>query len=183
MALAVEIYFDGQAEEAVTVLRDKIHSAGIPASPEFAGSRPHISLSVVETDDVDQLARLVTEFAGRAVVPEVRLAALSAFASRQGVLYLAPVPTPALLELHSLFHELLNGAGLESRPLYRPGEWIPHCTLEVGLSSDQLTSAFDTCWRSFQPIGGRLVAAGVVSFPPPLAHHLIPLDLVTDDSS
>ncbi|MEX2541852.1 MAG: 2'-5' RNA ligase family protein [Trueperaceae bacterium] len=175
MALAVELYFDARTEEAVTALRGEVHAAGIAPSPALEGSRPHISLSVVETDDADLLAGVVSEFAEGAWQSKVRLGAVSSFASGQGVLYLAPVPTLSLLELHSWFHVCLRPAGLESRQLYRPGQWIPHCTLEMGLSGSQLASAFDACWRSFNPIDGRLVAAGVVSFPPPRSLHLIPL--------
>jgi hypothetical protein len=175
VALAVELYFDARTEERIDALREELHAAGVERAPELVGSRPHISLAVVETDDAVVLAQLVTAFAQSTAACSVRLGALSSFASRQGVLYLAPVPTMALLELHWSFHARLVSAGLESRPLYQPGAWIPHCTLDIGMSGSQLATAFDVCWRTFTPMEGKLVAAGVVSFPPARPHCVISL--------
>lgn len=174
MALAVELYFDERTEKAIGALRDEIHAAGIGESESLKGSRPHISLSVVETDDPRLLADVVSGLSRGSAPSEIRLGALSSFASGQGVLFLSPVPSNSLLELHSRFHAGLLASGLTSRPFYRPGEWIPHCTLEMGLSGAQLATAFAACWRAFTPIAGQLVAAGIVSFPPPVPHYVIP---------
>ncbi|MEX2535292.1 MAG: 2'-5' RNA ligase family protein [Trueperaceae bacterium] len=175
MGLAVELYFDARTEDTITALRDAVHDAGIEASPRLTGSRPHISLALVKTEDVPLLGGVVTEFARESGSCHLRLGALSSFASEQGVLYLAPVPTIGLLEIHSRLHEHLKSRGLESDPLYRPGAWVPHCTIEMGLSGSQLAAAFDACWVDFTPIDGRLVAAGVVSYPPPRCHFVTPL--------
>ena len=175
MTLAVELYFDARTEETVDSLRDEIHEAGIPASQQLAGSRPHVSLALVETDDVTGLAELVRQFAADTPRCPVRLASLASFSSSKGVLFLAPVPTTGLLELHARIHRRLAAEGMAGDPLYGPGSWVPHCTLEMGLSGRQLAAAFDTCWRSFAPTSGELVAVGVVSYPPPSPHSVVPL--------
>lgn len=175
MALAVELYFDPETERSVVGLQQELHTADIEQSPDLAGSRPHITLSLVETDDDERLAEVVTEFAEDVSGCSVRLASLASFASSQGVLYLAPVPTHSLLRLHARLHEELLAAGLEAEPFYRPGAWIPHCTLALDLSGAELALAFEVCWPHFVPLEGVLVEAAVVAWPPPEPLHLIPL--------
>lgn len=170
MALAVELYFDAPTEETVDSLRDAVHAAGIDASPQLAGSRPHISLALVETEDIVQLSDVVAKFAAETESVPVSLVSLASFASIKGVLFLAPVPTTRLLEIHAHLYEGLTAKGLTSDQLYGPGSWVPHCTLEMGLSSSELATAFDSCWRNFSPVEGRLVSAGVVSYPPSRTH-------------
>lgn len=175
MALAVELYFDARTEETVNSLRDEVHATGIEASRTLAGGRPHISLALVETADTNLLAEVIAQFAANTRSCPVRLVSLAAFSGSKGVLFLAPVPTTRLLDIHAGLYEQLEARGLASDPLYRPGSWVPHCTLEMGLSGSQLAAAFDSCWRSFSPVEGSLVAAGVVSYPPPRPHFVTPL--------
>jgi 2'-5' RNA ligase len=175
MALAVEAYFDPRAEEAIQALRKEIHAAGIEPTDALAGSRPHLSLAVVETDDERLLGGVIETFARKARHQWVRLAAVSTFASPQGVLFLAPVPTTGLLELHDALHTELLLSGLESRSQYRPGAWIPHCTLELDLSGSRLAVAFEACWRAFTPVEGRLSELAVVAYPPPRRLVTVPL--------
>lgn len=175
MALAVELYFDARTEETVNSLRDEVHATGIEASKTLAGSRPHISFALVETADPTLLGGVVARFAANTRSCPVRLVSLASFASNKGVLFLAPVPTMRLLEIHAGLYERLGAKGLASDPLYGPGSWVPHCTLEMGLSGSQLAAAFDSCWRTFSPTEGSLVAAGVVSYPPPRPHFVAPL--------
>ena len=175
MALAVELHFDGRTEEMVNALREEIRAAGIASSKPPAADRPHISLAVVETEDEAGLSALVAQFAAETDRCPVDLVSLASFSSSKGVLFLAPVPTIRLLELHRRLHERLLARGLENDPLYDPGSWVPHCTLEMGLSGSQLASAFDSCWRSFTPTSGELVAAGVVAYPPRRLFSVTPL--------
>ncbi|HEX7005227.1 MAG TPA: 2'-5' RNA ligase family protein [Trueperaceae bacterium] len=176
MALAVELYFDARTERTVDSLREEIHAAGIEPSPLLTGARPHVSLALVETDDVPRLSEVVDLFAADTERCPVTLVSLASFSSSKGVLFLAPVPTRRLLELHARFYARLAAERLEFDELYAPGSWVPHCTLEMGLSGSQLATAFDSCWRSFSPVSGELVAAGVVSYPPPSTHSVSLLD-------
>lgn len=175
MALAVELYFDERTEERILALRRIVHLDGARVAPDLEAGRPHISFALVETSDAELLASVVAGVARRAPLCQVELAAPASFATRAGLLYLAPVPTMALLEFHSRFHAGLVAAGLESNEYYRPGAWIPHCTLAMDLSEAQLAAAFVACRKSMTPITGHLEAAGVVSFPPPRPHFVVPL--------
>lgn len=175
MALAVELYFDSRTQQKVEALREKIRGAGIEASPLLAGSRPHISLALVDTEDDSRLTELVSQFAEATERCPVALVSLASFSGSKGILYLAPVPTARLLDLHAHLYEQLEAVGYASDPLYVPGSWVPHCTLEMGLSGSQLAGAFDTSWDGFSPVKGHLTAAGVVSYPPPSPLSVTPL--------
>lgn len=175
MGLAVELYFDAETETAVRALRELVHAAGVPVCADLQNSRPHITLAVVETADDTGLASAVDRF----ITTEpsfcpVKLSTVGSFPTEKGVLFLAPVPTAGLLDLHRSVFELLSAAG-EVGEFYQPDHWVPHCTIEMRLSVEELTTAFETCWRHFRPIAGHLVEAGIVAYPPAETLYRIPL--------
>ena len=101
------------------------------------GARPHVSLSVYGDGlDTNGFPERLLEFA-RSIDPfDFTLSSLGTFPGQEGVVFLAPVVTRRLLEVHARLprgvFEAHNNTGMGH---YLPGNWVPHCTVAIDLSA------------------------------------------------
>ena len=156
---ALECYLDSEASRRVRTLWDALESAGVPTlrGLTHARHRPHISLAVA--DRLDPVA-VETALAGFPAAPPlpVRLDYTGQFVGR--VLWLGPAPTAELLAHHAAVHTRLAAAGIEIDPLYRPGAWVPHCTVSMRVPRPLITEAVRLCLEVL-PIPATLAGAAV----------------------
>jgi 2'-5' RNA ligase len=158
---AVELYFDTSCEAR---LRAAWAAAG--SSLPALNATPHVSLAVLpEIDDVN-LPVALRRFAASEAPLQLQFAAVGAFPTAEGVVFLAPVVTGRLLALHQRCHALLAGLGEQPNGYYLPDRWVPHCTVGQDLPPDQVSAMVATLLRAavFEPC--RVVALGLVRFRP-----------------
>jgi len=167
---AVELYFDVETENTFRGFREKIYAAGVDPVSGKMGDRPHVSLAVFAEVDMPCLKDLCREFADHLPPFPVTLSAVGTFPTQDNVIFLTPVPTLQLLQVHSEFHDRLKCSHLHSSSYYHPGKWVPHCTLELELPGEQFLLAFKTAHDLFTPIKGKYASLGIVSFRP--IHYL-----------
>ncbi|WP_276310202.1 2'-5' RNA ligase family protein [Bacillus salacetis] len=79
-----------------------------------------------------------------------------------GALYLSPVMTTELYELHCKHHQVLQGYGNSSSPFYLPGQWVPHCTIANRLSSRELAEAYSYCINRIHPLSGEITKIALI---------------------
>jgi 2'-5' RNA ligase len=153
---AVELLFDPEAEAAVLDVWREV--AGVGSSVLFdLAARPHVTLAVHEEPDGPQLDRTVRRF--RAPATPFRLASAGTFPGDEGVAFLAPVVTDALLELHRRWHAASPG----SHEHYRPGVWVPHCTVGILLEGRGMAEALEIARRAL-PIRGEFREIALIAF-------------------
>jgi hypothetical protein len=109
-------------------------------------------------------ALVLAEFAARERAQRIALATAATFATAEGVLFLGVVVTRALLDLHARLYPLFERAARARWSYYRPGSWVPHCTLALGLDPKQLAAAIQICVDGVLPI--EAVAASVAIVEP-----------------
>ena len=162
MGYAVELYIDAQMEAAVRGLWQTLADRGVTSLMPELGARPHISLTVFDAlyppDVHDELQNFATEVAP---IP-LQFSAVGIFPTAEGVVFLAPVVTPRLLDVHAAFHARMAALGLPSLSYYRPGNWVPHCTVAINLPADQIPAAVAICkaapvFRAFSLVGLDLI--------------------------
>lgn len=95
------------------------------------GTTPHISLAVFDDVDVPCLSRIVQAFARRTAPFTLRMASVGLFPGTENVVFLAPVVTQSLLQLHAALHDQLAAHGMACHPYYLPDVWVPHCSVSV----------------------------------------------------
>lgn len=160
---AVELAFDPPSTEAVTTIMRRLDQAGIPSllggSPHV---HPHVSLAVADAPS-DAVAAALTGVADRGGLPTVVLASVGCFVSPAHVVYLGAVRSDALVALHDDVVARLDEAGLAQRDLYRPGRWVPHCTLAMHVAS--LPAALQVLEPIDLPITAAVDSLGVVEVP------------------
>jgi 2'-5' RNA ligase len=163
MPYAIEMGFDPAAETVIRSAFVEMVRRGL--GYDLTPSRPHITVAVAESVDEGALAPALRAFAaGRAPVP-VRLAYVSTFPG--GVVYLAPLVTPSLLDLHAALHARvpdLPPAAISH--YYRPGAWTPHCTVAHDLRDDQVEPAVRVALGVPLPLDAVLVRMSLVRYRP-----------------
>jgi len=163
MPYAVELALDPESAAVVRRAWRAMNDAGI-AYVAGSGARPHVSLGIWDTLDHDRAEAELKRFAAETSPVRLTFASVGLF---PGVaVFLAPAVTAELLDLHAGFHRRFERFGQASWDHYRPGAWVPHCTLATDLEPDQFGSALAIAGRVPLPLGCRLVEVGIVEFRP-----------------
>jgi uncharacterized protein len=146
---------DPAADLAVRGLWSQLQRLGVPTLESHQpGIRPHLSLVVA--DDADGLREYGPRLALGGVETRVEVSAVSLFPADPPVLVLAVAPASELVTLHARVSGALAAAGVHVWPHYRPGTWLPHCTLSMGVPADALSEAVAACLASPLPLRARL---------------------------
>jgi 2'-5' RNA ligase len=149
---SVELFFDPPGEARVRELWARLRAAGLPSRLLTGGHMPHVSLAVCDELDPGEFAVELERFAAGERPVGLSLVSVSTFATAEGVLFLGAVKTRALLELHERFFPRFEKAARRPWDYYRPPQWVPHCTLDIGLDPAQLAAAFPICVGAGLPI-------------------------------
>lgn len=137
------------------------------ASRSCAASATYLSLAVYDALDAGPFAAELEGFAAGLRVLPVTLAAIDIF-TQQGVLYLAPVVTEPLLQLHRRFHETFAASSRDCWEHYHPTRWVPHVTLAMETEERRggAEQALSIVRRHWHPGPARLDAIALDRFYP-----------------
>jgi len=130
------------------------------------GYPPHLTFAIYDTDIVSDEQRMRALECAAAKQTELRLSfnRIGMFTGPSLVLWLDPEPKAALRRMHRAIHSVIEP--LLCRPHYRPGAWVPHCTLGIAIPAERQDAAM-AFGRKF---GGGLLATfdvvDCVTFPP-----------------
>jgi len=172
-AFAVVLYFDDFTEKRVRQAWEALDQYGVPsAGTTYEESyRPHITLAIVNTPYPEQAAaRLRTPLANVSGLP-ISMTSLGFFLTNKAPAYLAVAPTTALLRLHDSVHAALGA--METWSYYRPGNWMPHCTLAMDVACQ--TTVAEALGETPLPIHATIGSAHMVELPKPSAPALAPV--------
>ena len=174
MHLVVELFFDPATEAAVSATQRTL-AEETALEPLADGARPHISITVYGELDVVGFRTALAAFAAERPALGVSLESWGVFSGPECVVFLAPVVTQDLLALHDSFQEQFATFGA-SRPYYRVGNWVPHCTLAAGFAADLLPTVAWVCHRLVRPVHGRIESIGLVQYSPRQEHFAFDLE-------
>jgi 2'-5' RNA ligase len=172
---SVELYFDPAGEARVRRLWSALAEAGVCSLMPDLGARPHLSVAVYASIDAPALEGAIDDFAQVHEGFDLALATTGSFPGTENVVYVAPVVTPALLSIHAAYHAQVAALGLECGAYYRPGHWVPHCTVAMGIDARALERGLSLARTSdvFGPT--RIVGMGLIEFRPVRRIHEVAL--------
>ncbi len=98
-----------------------------------------------------------------AASPSIELSSLGVFVSAAPVVFLGVTPAARLLERNEDVHRRLDAASIRVRDLYRPGRWVPHCTLAMHVVD--VAGALRALSGASLPIAGRASGVHLVEVP------------------
>jgi hypothetical protein len=172
LAVAIVLDLDPNAVAVVDWLAGTLeHAAGLPSYRQ-TGLGPHMALAAYEAIDIAALASRLDLWAAAQMPPAIRLGSLGVFGGPAGTLFLAPIVGPALLALHTSFHEAFADLAPQRWPFYDAGNWIPHVPLAQDLDGLSLAGAVEALAPGFAPLDAQLPTLRVIAYDPLDTLHL-----------
>jgi len=128
VALAVCLLFDRRTDRLLRSLWGRLEELGVPTLETHTHGHhvPHLSLAVLREWDHDKVMKAVQPLLSDQTV-ELFFDALGTF--RRGRAWLAPAVGVEALQLQSDVVSAVVDTGADLHRHYRPGRWVPHCTL------------------------------------------------------
>ena len=164
MPFAVEIFFEESAELRIRDLWNALEVVQNPSRMKAGGFRPHVTLAVFD----EYAAAFETEFQTFTQdLPAFSLCFpnLGIFPKPEGVVFFSAILSAELNAIHQAFHGRLANFLAGSRNYYQPGQWVPHCTLGIGLTDEEIPPAVRLFTKEPLPLMAGARALGLVEFP------------------
>jgi 2'-5' RNA ligase len=125
---------------------------------------PHITLAVYDKIDPELLRIAFRRSFHGAPALRLTFSRLCFFDSDPLVLWADPAASEGLANRHAAIHACIEPT--KCHPHYRPGAWIPHCTLGTQVKEELRADAVAFAARSIDPFDVLFDGAECVSFPP-----------------
>jgi 2'-5' RNA ligase len=128
MALAVCWLFDRRSDRLLRNLWTRLEDLGVPTLQSHTHGRhvPHLSLAVLREWRPDAVAKAVEALPDGGSV-SLYFDALGTF--RRGRAWLVPAVSADVLQRQERIVSAVTETGADLHRHYRPGLWVPHCTL------------------------------------------------------
>ena len=127
------------------------------------GYAAHLSLGLYDTANADGMSAAIGAIADEQPL-KLRFARIGWFDIGPLVFWLAPEPDDRLIAVHRRLHDRIGAD--RSAAYYRPGEWIPHCTLAAKINPAKRTEALAFAQAPIDPIDMTFDHVDLVEFPP-----------------
>lgn len=137
MALAVCLLFDSRGTTAMQGLWRRLEQSGVSTLRSHTHGRhhPHLSFAVLLEWRLDAVR---TALAGLASADPVELTFHAVATFRRGRTWLVPGVTSAFVRRQERVYDAVQSTGAVVHDHYRPGRWVPHCSLAPRARLDQL---------------------------------------------
>lgn len=175
MPFAIQLFFDQKTETVIQAVWQKLADQGIADYMHKSGNRPHISLAIFETIELESGRSYLTSLAEQIVSFEITFSHLGVFTTPKAVVFIAPTINSPLLSLHSKIHLTFGPTGSSPWDHYLPNHWVPHCTLGMDLASDTITSTVEVAQHLELPLQAKVTDLGIIEFRP--VRHLFSASL------
>ena len=163
MSFAMTLRVDATSARRIARLWVALDAAGIDSSRNALGYPAHVTLAVFRDEAPrEALCAALTALAAEWPVLPLTLAGFGVFPAPSYILWLAPVPTAALLARHAALLAALPE--LSPHPHYVTDAWVPHVTLSGALRDP--SEALQAILPLWQPMHCWLDCAELVRFPP-----------------
>lgn len=109
---------------------------------------PHITLANYHTLDLKLYGEKLEKFTEHIECFPVEFSSAGTFPTN-GTIFLAPIVTGRLLELHQSFHNHFADFHDQSQSYYVPEKWVPHCTIANRLDKEQFICVMEFVYKDF----------------------------------
>ncbi|GAA0419522.1 2'-5' RNA ligase [Actinoplanes capillaceus] len=169
MVAAIELYLDVDTTRRVRNLWRALDAEGIPSLGSLHQKhRPHLSLAAAHRIDPHAVAEALSGFQVARPIP-LSIDFVGQFVGR--VLWLGVTVTEDLLSHHRAVHDRLSAAGVEIWDHYRPGRWVPHCTISLRVPNPVMAPAVRRCLE-YLPLQATITGAAVADHANDISHPL-----------
>jgi len=153
MEYAIVLYFDSETEDYFNKIINDIAGGTANHSITDAKMPPHITVSSFRTEKIEDIINALDKNYLSFTAATVIWPSLGTFVPQ--VLYAAPVLNKYLLDCCEKANQLVGPYVDEPDKFYLPYNWVPHTSLAMNLTPDELKIAFDIAIRQFTFRAGK----------------------------
>lgn len=165
---AIIALFDEQTEREIKEVWEGLKQESITSYAfEVPNRQPHITLASYNSLDVEGITKLMNHYYQTSEVINVTFNTIGTFI-QSGTLFLEPVFSTELRDLHSGHHRTFEKYNDHPASLYLPNSWIPHCTLANRLTKQKMAEAFGYCINMLTPLHGQIVEVALIELVTPI---------------
>jgi len=170
MVAAIEWYLDTDATRRLRTLWRALEAEGVPTMGSLnERHRPHVSLAAAHRLDPDAVVAALGDLPlGLGTTLDLHFA--GQFVGR--VLWLGVTVTEDLLARHRAIHDRLAAGGVEVWDHYRPGRWVPHCTVSMRVPNPLMAPAIRRCLEML-PLRAMVTGAAVTDHANDISRPLV----------
>jgi 2'-5' RNA ligase len=174
MTLAIGLKAVNSTAEPIRALWDQVSLYEAIPSMIALNYPPHITLAVYEDIDPALLKMTLQSVFAESSTLRLTFTRLRFFDSDPLVLWADPSPSLELARMHAAVHTYIDPRACH--PHYRPGAWVPHCTLGTQIGQDHRAAVIAFAAHPIQPFDVLFDVTDCVSFPPVsvLDEHVLP---------
>lgn len=158
MDYAVLLYFEDQADSLINKWSHDLVKLGLNSRFVEIDMKPHLTLAEFDLTDLGQVENILKDFSYSQTPIDLSFSSLGIFPGENSVLFLNPVVSERLVELHRELNALLQKCCNDFSTLYNEENWVPHCTLGLDYDSDQIDQALRYLNSGFEPIITKAVS-------------------------
>lgn len=148
MGYSIELYFEREFEDKLRLLWDALDKNRVPSILQKIGSRPHLSLSLLDKCNTEQIARIIAPGIEKHYQLPITFPAFSLIPGEQQAVFLTPIITSELVAIQGCIYNILRKAGHSVRENYKPHNWLPHCSISKELSAAAAIKTLEICQNS-----------------------------------
>lgn len=172
MNYAIELVFDEESQKIINNLRTTLNNNGVH---DEAVKLNHISIGDYKTDNLEELKNKVIEFSHTIKPFTIDLVSVGTFMTKENVIFLEPIMTEELLNIHKRFIEFMKDFDGELNPYYDINKWMPHSTISIRLSDQELFKGIELLKKEIKlPIKVKIDRIDLINYP---FNQIIILDL------
>ena len=165
MYYSIELLFDDSSQEIIRNLWSGLSDAGINDFMNLSNADPHISLVILDTDEINNVIRIAEDYFSTVKQFEITFDSAGSFPGDEGVVYISPVITEHLLGVHKGLLEKLSQYSQNIWGYYRVGKWSPHCTIALKIEKKKMPHAFEFVRENFTPFTAAVTGMEIVTLP------------------
>ncbi len=134
---------------------------------------PHITLAIYDDLDVEVAAAALGKVAAEQNSLKLVFEQLDYFRLPRFVVWARPNEDETLLKLHQKLHSLIDPRDCHEH--YRPGTWIPHCSVATDIPLERVGAALAQQAEPFEPFEVVFNSIDYLEFPPVRVLHSVAL--------
>lgn len=163
MNYAIELVFDEKSQELINNIRNTLKENGVH---DEAVKLNHISIGDYNTNDLEGLKDKVISFSKTIQPFELSLVSVGTFMTKENVIFLEPIMTEKLLDVHKRFIEFMSDFDGKLNTYYDINKWMPHCTISIRLSDEELFKGIKVLKEIINlPITVRIEKIDLINYP------------------
>lgn len=170
MGYSVELHFDANSELIIKEYWKILYDNNGGEFMHLNGCKPHISLAVYysEMENLDKLKEIVLINFKTISKFKLQFSSIGVFPGEERVTFLNPKPSSKLLNIQGkLYYEIRkNKIKKYYWGHYKPGVWVPHCTMIVNETIEKNLIGMEILSRKFEPFEATVSSVALVEFYP-----------------